>query len=307
MSERLPDKSSARSAATAGRKVMKLRYAGICSACGVDLPVRAEAVWDKTEKVVFCLDCIGPTAVAEFSPRTGGSHVGPPTQVERPDPGSPFQPERPDSAGGSAQAEHDRRRQRREARLEAQWGRLAGVAKFLSDDPQSTRAWAQGAEGERRLAAHLARTLGDRAVFLHDRKVGRANIDHLVIASSGIWVVDAKNYTGKVEHRNVAGWLSRADWRVYVGGRDKTKLVAGLDWQVDAVRAALGDLEGRIHPALCFTSSDWGLFAKPFRHAGVLVTWASKLAEMIAESGDLGPDQIEAIAARLSAKLKPAT
>jgi hypothetical protein len=67
-------------------------------------------------------------------------------------------------------------------------------------DPQSTRAWARGSEGERRLAAHLLRTVGDRAVLLHDRKVPRTrgNIDHLAIAASGVWVIDAKHYTGLV-------------------------------------------------------------------------------------------------------------
>jgi hypothetical protein len=30
-------------------------------------------------------------------------------------------------------------------------------------------------------------------------RVGRANIDHLIVPSSGVWVVDAKNYAGRVE------------------------------------------------------------------------------------------------------------
>jgi hypothetical protein len=70
-------------------------------------------------------------------------------------------------------------------------GRLAGVVKFISNDPQST-AWAKGSEGERRLAAHLVRSVGDRAVLLHDHKVPgtRGNIDHLVVASSGVWVIE---------------------------------------------------------------------------------------------------------------------
>lgn len=58
----------------------------------------------------------------------------------------------------------------------------------------------QGSEGERRLAAHLLRTVGDHAVLLHDRKVPRTrgNIDHLAVAASGVWVMDAKNYRGLV-------------------------------------------------------------------------------------------------------------
>lgn len=66
-------------------------------------------------------------------------------------------------------------------------GRLAGVVKFLSDDPQSITAWAKGSEGERRLARHLLAAVGDRAVLLHDRKVPgtRGNIDHIAIAAVG--------------------------------------------------------------------------------------------------------------------------
>lgn len=264
-------------------KTLNLRRADKCAECGTVLAVGTRARRHTVSRTTTCMDC--PTV---NEPRwTPPAHSNP--------------------AGGSAQAEHDRRHQKRDAQLDARWGRLAGVAKFLSDDPQSIKAWAQGAEGERRLAAHLAKALGDHAVFLHDRKVGRANIDHLIVASSGVWVVDAKNYTGKVEHRNAAGWLSRADWRVFVGGRDKTKLVTGLGWQVDAVRGALGGIEARIVPAICFTSSEWGLFTKPFLHDGVLVTWASKLTEMIAKPGDLEPEQIQAIAELLKKKLKPAT
>ncbi|MGP8209226.1 MAG: nuclease-related domain-containing protein, partial [Acidimicrobiales bacterium] len=94
-------------------------------------------------------------------------------------------------------------------------------------DPQSTRAWARGSEGERRLAAHLLRTVGDRAVLLHDRKVPRTrgNIDHLAIAASGVWVIDAKHYTGLVERRDMGGWF-KTDYHLYVGGRDRTKVVA---------------------------------------------------------------------------------
>ncbi len=123
---------------------------------------------------------------------------------------------------------------------------------------------------------------------------------------SGAWSA-REQHGGRVERRNVGGWLSPADNRIYVGGRDKTKLAAGLDWQVEAVRAALGDLEVPIHPALCFTSSEWGWFARPFRHKGVLVTWPSRLAEMIAEPGPLGPEEVEEVAQRLGSAPKPAT
>jgi hypothetical protein len=287
-----------------GPRTIKLRYAGTCATCGVALAAGTKAVWKKSAGGASCLSCASPTDGPGASDVRGIGEIdgGRPTAIKVPPAeGLPIS-----VAGASSQAEFDRRHQRREQALDARWGRLAGVAKLLSDDPQSTKAWARGAEGERRLAAHLTRLLGDRAVFLHDRKVGRANIDHLIVASSGVWVVDAKNYIGRVEYRNVAGWLRSADNRIFVGGRDRTKVATGLGWQVTAVRDALGDCDAPIHPAVCFTSSEWGLFAKPFRHDGVLVTWASKLAETVAEAGDLGPEEIERFAARLGERLRPA-
>lgn len=240
-------------------RIIKLRYAGICAGCEVALAAGTKATWDKSAKEATCLECASgdfeapaPEAVASAtSDPAPNPHIRPPKAEPHP----PVMGELRDSvAGGSAQAEYERRHEKRERRIEAKWGRLAGVAKFLSDDPQSTTAWARGAEGERRLASALTQLLGDRAVFLHDRKVGRANIDHLIVASSGVWVVDAKNYNGRVEYRNKAGWLSPADWRIYVGGRDQTKLAKGLEWQVTAVRKALGRADVAIHPALCFVA-----------------------------------------------------
>ena len=47
-----------------------------------------------------------------------------------------------------------------------------------------------GAEGEERVARDLEKRCGSDVVFLHDRRVprSRANIDHLLVAPSGVWV-----------------------------------------------------------------------------------------------------------------------
>jgi len=211
------------------------------------------------------------------------------------------------TAGGSARHKYERLHQAREDRIDRQWGRLSGVVKFLSDDPQSTRAWAKGSEGERRLAAHLLRTVGDRAVLLHDRKVPRTrgNIDHLAVAASGVWVIDAKNYRGLVQRRDKGGFF-KTDYHLYVGGRDRTKIVDGLGWQVEAVRSALGDAEVPVHATLCFIEADWNLFAKPFQLGVVWVTWAQKLAEMIASPGPLTLEKVSHVADRLAKALPPA-
>ena len=133
----------------------------------------------------------------------------------------------------------------------------------------------------------------------------RGNIDHLVIAPSGIWIVDAKNYTGKVKLHDRGGWFS-SDLRLHVNIRDQSKLVDGLSWQIDAVRTVLSPIgfgEAPLHPALCFISSDLGLFAKPFTLKGVLVTWGAQLVDTIREPGPFDVATIDRLARELSSKL----
>ena len=86
-----------------------------------------------------------------------------------------------------------------------------GVVLALNDEPRSTRAWAIGARGEEKLAEAL-----DGFTVLHDRRVSgtRGNIDHVVVAPAGVFVVDAKRYEGRIEIRN-PGWLLRPDERLH--------------------------------------------------------------------------------------------
>jgi hypothetical protein len=280
-------------------KIVRLRYPSTCAQCAAALPAGTKAWWDPDNRSGTCTGCHGD--------RPGdtdgiGPHEVAVVTVSFPGPG----PAAAGVAGGSARQEYQRRHERREERIDHRWGRLAGVVKLVSDDPQSAMAWAKGSEGERRLAAHLARALGDQAVLLHDRKVPgtQGNIDHLAIASSGVWVIEAKNYAGMVEHRDVGVWL-RSDLRIYVGGRDRTTIAGGMGWQLDTVRAALAGAAVPVHGAVCFIESEWKLFAKPFQHDGVWVTWAKKLAEMIAEPGPLTTVDMTDIANRLATALPP--
>ena len=76
--------------------------------------------------------------------------------------------------------------------------------------------------------------------------------------------------------------------------------------QVQAVRAVLDPMgfgESPVYPTLLFTSSEWGLFAKPIEIDGVRAMWAKKLIELVNEPGPLSPEAVRAIATQLSAKL----
>ncbi len=181
------------------------------------------------------------------------------------------------------------------------------MPKLLATEPQSTSAWAKGANGERALANRLARDLPAPIVVLNDRKVPRTRgtIDHLIIGPSGIWIVDAKNDRGRIERRDVGHWRV-PDIELFVNGRNRMNAVEGMEWQSDAVYAALAGTsfaETPIHSALCFTNSEWPLLAKPGTVRGVWILWAKKLVELASQPGDLDDQAIEQIARLLSSRL----
>jgi hypothetical protein len=72
---------------------------------------------------------------------------------------------------------------------------------------EQARSWQRGAAGERRTARLLDRLTRDRYVVFHDLAVPRntsANVDHLVIGPTGVFVIDSKQWTGSV-HQGADG------------------------------------------------------------------------------------------------------
>jgi len=153
--------------------------------------------------------------------------------------------------GGSARREHGRRRAKREAATRERHPRLGNLLLRVQSAPASETAWDTGAAGEEALAAHLTKTCPDAPV-LHDRRIPgrRTNIDHIAVAPSGVFVIDAKRYKGKIEVRKPF----LGDPGLFIAGRNKAKLVEGLIRQRDAVRAALDETipEMPVHACFCF-------------------------------------------------------
>ena len=153
--------------------------------------------------------------------------------------------------GASARREHERRRARREARTRESHPTIGRLLSRLRSPPASETSWETGAEGEEALATHLAKTCPG-VLVLHDRRIPgrRTNIDHLAVAPSGVFVIDAKRYTGKIEVRKPFF----GDPGLFIKGRNRTKLVEGLARQQEAVRAALAAAipEMPVHACFCF-------------------------------------------------------
>ena len=153
--------------------------------------------------------------------------------------------------GGSARREHERRRARREANTHEAHSRIGKLLMGAQPTPVSETNWETGAAGEEMLAAHLAKACPE-VLVLHDRRIPgrRTNIDHLAVTPSGVFVIDAKRYTGKIEVRKPF----LGDASLFIKGRNRTKLVEGLARQQEVVRSALAEAipEMPVHACFCF-------------------------------------------------------
>lgn len=152
---------------------------------------------------------------------------------------------------------------------------------------ESMKAWCVGAAGEAAVGARLDGLASESIRVMHDRRIPRskANIDHIVVAPGGVWVIDTKRYAGKAPEKRVEGGIFRPRVELLVHrGSDKTKLVDGVLKQVDHVRDAVGEVP--VFGVLCFVDADWGFFPDAFTVNGVQVVWPRKLAQLIEKSSE---------------------
>ncbi|WP_157979746.1 nuclease-related domain-containing protein [Kribbella monticola] len=216
--------------------------------------------------------------------------------------------------GASLDREYQRRKQSRENRVRARFPRLGGVYLTLTGQPATTRALATGAEGERQVASRLEKACGDEVLFLHNRRLGKrrhdGDIDHLAIAASGIYVIDAKHYKdATVRVRRTGGLLSPLKEQLLINGRDRTNLIAGSTKQLDALLVALDN-----HPLaasvsatslLCFRNADlpfWG----DAEIAGVRVQALRGTIKLLRRNGPLTASDRRSLHRHLAIELPPA-
>jgi hypothetical protein len=261
---------------------LRLRYPADCGTCSLSLSRGTEAQWDAVAKRATCLACVP----ADTVPAAG-------------------------TAGASAAAEGDRRKQQRVTAVRRRYGdHAAAVAEEMAARDTAAR-WGKGSDGESRLAAFIARELGDTVIPLDDRLIPgtRGNIDHIFVAPTGVWVVDTKAHTGKVERREI-GPIWRRENHLYIGGRNRSGLAKGVEKQVAAVVVALkGDpalMGTEVHGALCLVESEWALLDFPFQIGSVWVLYPGALQKRLKKNGRLPRDAMERIAGRLHFSLPPA-
>jgi hypothetical protein len=236
-------------------------------------------------------------------------------------------------AGESARQQYERLREQRRARLRdnravilggsavlcalgaiafhlmlgAWWMGLMFGAIPLMDLIGRTRdedAWRKGALGEETVGKALD-SLGGYTRALHDRLIpgSKANIDHVLVASTGVWTIDAKNYTGKLEVR-------QRGQELWVNGRNRTKLVKQAQRQAEVVRRVLareGLAAVPVTPALCFLGVQWPTLLAPSGVADVQLVSPRGLRNLAEGHQVLTVAQMVPVLRALERHLAPAT
>jgi len=307
-------------------KVLALRRPGRCNTCRAELVVGTKAAWDAVGRTVHCLSCtpaqqaqVVPPASAAVATAAANVEAADDVQVSATEPQArppllvSSAPSVTAPAKLSAQREYDRRSQRREAAVRSRHPRLGGLLLALTNEPVRTRVWAQGAQGERAVAAKLDELSSDQAIALHDRRMLRpdgrasnANIDHLVVTPTGVWVVDAKTHQGALQVRRTGGLFSPRVETLFINGRDKSSLLDGLSKQVVVVGETLASVGADIpvRGALCFVGTELPWFGETI--GGVPLVGRRGLAKLMKQPGTLGSDEREAIAQYLNKRFVPA-
>jgi len=139
---------------------------------------------------------------------------------------------------------------------------------------EQARTWQRGAHGERHTARLLRRLTRDGYVVLHDLAVpgSPANVDHLVIGPTGLFVIDSKKWTGSI-HQSVDGLVWHNHYPL-----DRT--LATIRWEAETLGRLLGTrtaallcIHGAHVPAAACTPTAWrscrlGGYATPSARTG---------------------------------------
>jgi hypothetical protein len=164
---------------------------------------------------------------------------------------------------------------------------------------EEARNWRRGARGERRTARELDR-LTDRAwVVFHDLAVpdSRANVDHLAIGPSGIFLIDSKNWRGRL--------VFAPDGTLWHGSYPMTAALATIAFEVAAIADALRTPSSAVEPLLVIHGSPipWG---EQFLGGVGILPGRQLVATLLALPPRLSDQQITELAERTINRLRPA-
>jgi hypothetical protein len=151
------------------------------------------------------------------------------------------------------------------------------------------RAWRRGAVGERRTARLLAGLERQGWAVLHDLAVAgsRANLDHLVIGPAGVFVIDSKQYCGRLR-LDPSG-------RLWHGRYPLAPTLRAVSFEADQAALVLTDPDVVVVPIVAVHGAQvpWGKVVMD----GVPVVAARRLPSMLRQLPTvLGPERVAGLA-----------
>jgi hypothetical protein len=164
---------------------------------------------------------------------------------------------------------------------------------------EDARNWRRGARGERRTARLLNRLTDRGWVVFHDLAVpgSRANVDHLAIGSSGIFLIDSKYWRGRL--------MFAPDGTLWHGSYPLTAAIATIGFEAAAIAEALGTPSSAVEPLLVIHGSTipWG---EQFLGGVGILPGRQLVPTLLALPPRLSDQQITELAERVIDRLRPA-
>ena len=160
---------------------------------------------------------------------------------------------------------------------------------------EQARTWQRGAHGERRTARLLNRLTREGFMVFHDLALpgSDANVDHLVIGPTGVFVIDSKQWTGQV-HQSTDGLAWHNHYRL-----DRT--LEAVRWEAETIGRLLGT---RIHPLLCVHGAH--VHGGGLDVQGVAIVPAHLLRSALGYDRVLSDADVELLATTARTRLHPA-
>ena len=160
-------------------------------------------------------------------------------------------------------------------------------------------AWRRGAAGERRTARLLAPLERQGWAILHDLAVpgSRANLDHLVIGPGGVFVIDSKQYSGRLQ-LDPSG-------RLWHGRYPLAPTLRAVSFEADQAALVLTDPDVVVVPVMAVHGAQvpWGKVVMD----GVPVVTARRLPSMLRQlPAVLGPERVATLADQARIGFHPA-
>jgi hypothetical protein len=160
-------------------------------------------------------------------------------------------------------------------------------------------AWRRGAAGERRTARLLAPLERHGWAVLHDLAVpgSRANLDHLVIGPGGVFVIDSKQYRGRLQIDPTG--------RLWHGRYPLASTLQAVSFEADQAAQVLPDPGVVVVPAVAVHGAQvpWGKVVIQ----GVPVVSARRLPSMLRQlPAVLGPERVAAVASQARIRFRAA-